>query len=90
MDPRFFRKYLDRLSEDGIPVITGDPNAPRTQPHPAAQGLTALRVLKNLSDIRSNDVEAGAQQELSNVLRSGDDASSKNVSFIERFFGRKP
>ena len=90
MDPRFFRKYLDQLSEDGIPVITGDPTAPRTQPHPAAQGLTALRVLKNLSDIRSNDVEAGAQQELSNVLRSGDDASSKNVSFIERFFGRKP
>lgn len=90
MDPRFFRKYLDQLYEDGIPVITGDPNAPRTQPHPAAQGLTALRVLKNLADIRSNDVEAGAQQELSNVLRSGDDASSKNVSFIERFFGRKP
>jgi hypothetical protein len=90
MDPRFFRKYLDQLSEDGIPVITGDPNAPQTQPHPAAQGLTALRVLKNLSNIRSNDIEAGAQQELSNVLRSGDDASSKNVSFIDRFFGRKP
>lgn len=90
MDPRFFRKYLDQLSEDGIPVLTGDPNAPQTQPHPAAQGLTALRVLKNLSDIRGKDIEAGAQQELSNVLRSGDDASSKNVSFIERFFGRKP
>ena len=90
MDPRFFRKYLDQLSEDGIPVITGDPNAPQTQPHPAAQGLTALRVLKNLSDIRGKDIEAGAQQELSNVLRSGDDASSKNVSFIDRFFGRKP
>jgi hypothetical protein len=90
MDPRFFRKYLDQLSEDGIPVITGDPNAPQTQPHPVAQGLTALRVLKNLGNIRSNDIEAGAQQELSNVLRSGDDASSKNVSFIDRFFGRKP
>jgi hypothetical protein len=90
MDPRFFRKYLDQLSEDGIPVITGDPNAPQTQPHPAAQGLTALRVLKNISDIRGKDIEAGAQQELSNVLRSGDDASSKNVSFIDRFFGRKP
>ena len=90
MDPRFFRQYLDRLDEDGIPVLTGDPNAPQTQPHPAAQGLTALRVLKNLSNIQGKDVEAGAQQELSNVLRSGDDASSKNVSFIERFFGRKP
>lgn len=90
MDPRFFRKYLDQLSEDGIPVLTGDPNAPQTQPHPAAQGLTALRVLKNLGNIRSNDIEAGAQQELSNVFRSGDDASSKNVSFIDRFFGRKP
>lgn len=90
MDPRFFRQYLDRLDEDGIPVLTGDPNAPQPQPHPAAQGLTALRVLKNISDIRGKDIEAGAQQELSNVLRSGDDASSKNVSFIDRFFGKKP
>ena len=89
MDPRFFRKYLDQLSEDRIPVITGDSNAPRTQPHPAAQGLTALRVLKNLSNIQSKDIEAGAQQELSNILRSGDDASSKNVSFIDRFFGNR-
>ena len=30
MDPRFFRQYLDRLDEDGIPVLTGDPNAPQT------------------------------------------------------------
>jgi hypothetical protein len=69
-----------------IPTIS-DPN-PREQPHPADQALGALRTIKRLAGIDKHDVENAVNQEITNVVRSPHDPSSKNVSIINRLFGR--
>jgi len=73
------------VDEDGIPTIS-DPN-PREQPHPADQALGALRTLRKLAGIDRGDIEGAVNQEVTNIVRSPQDPSSKNVSFINRFFG---
>jgi hypothetical protein len=69
-----------------IPTIS-DLN-PREQPHPADQALGALRTIKRLAGIDKHDVENAVNQEITNVVRSPHDPSSKNVSIINRLFGR--
>jgi hypothetical protein len=69
-----------------IPTITD--TGPREQPHPAAQALGALRVGTNLSKVDRYDVENAINQELMNIVRGGQDASSGNVSILNRLFGR--
>ena len=68
-----------------IPTITD--TGPREQPHPAAQTLDLVRGLKRLAGIDKYDVENAVNQEITNVVRSPQDASSKNVSIINRLFG---
>jgi hypothetical protein len=68
-----------------IPTITD--TGPREQPHPAAQALGLVRGLKKLAGIDKYDVENAVNQEITNVVRSPQDASSKNVSIINRLFG---
>jgi hypothetical protein len=68
-----------------IPTIS-DPN-PREQPHPADQAIGALRTIKKLAGIDRDDVQNAVNQEITNVVRSPQDASSKNVSIINRLFG---
>jgi hypothetical protein len=69
-----------------IPTIS-DPN-PREQPHPADQAIGALRTIKKLAGIDRDDVQNAVNQEITNVVRSPQDSSSKNVSIINRLFGR--
>jgi len=69
-----------------IPTITD--TGPREQPHPAAQALGALRVGTNLSKVDRYDVENAINQELMNIVRGGQDASSGNVGILNRLFGR--
>lgn len=68
-----------------IPTITD--TGPREEPHPAAQALGLVRGLKKLAGIDKYDVENAVNQEITNVVRSPQDASSKNVSIINRLFG---
>jgi hypothetical protein len=67
-----------------IPTITD--TAPKQEPHPAAQALGLVRGLKKLSGIDKSDVENAVNQEITNVVRSPNDPSSKNVSIINRLF----
>lgn len=76
----------DQPIDEEIPTIL-DPN-PKEHPHPADQALGAIRTLKKLSGIDRSDVENTINQELTNVIRSPQDPSSKNVSILNRLFGQ--
>ncbi len=80
-DPRFFRKYLDILGEEdeALPQVQPDPSIPTTEPHPLAKGLGFIRMLNNLKNIRASTVKNAISQGISNVARSSQDPSSKNV-----------
>jgi hypothetical protein len=80
------KRMMPEPVAEEIPTIT-DPNPPH-RPHPASQALGALRTIKRLSGIDKSDVENEINQEITNVVRSPHDPSSKNVSIINRLFGR--
>jgi hypothetical protein len=79
------KRMMPEPVAEQIPTIS-DPN-PREQPHPADQAIGALRTIKKLAGIDRDDVQNAVNQEITNVVRSPQDASSKNVSIINRLFG---
>jgi hypothetical protein len=86
-DSRFFRKYLDILDEQ-TPELQDNPGTTKKELHPIAKGIGMLRTFNNLKNLDSAAIKNTAAQELSNVLRSEQDPSSKNVSILHRLFGQ--
>jgi len=79
--------------KEQVPTISSqqdntETNKPMNPLELLGQGIGLYRLANNLGNINSDTVKQAATQELTNVLRSPTDPSSKNVSIINRLFGK--
>lgn len=84
-------KTRSMKEQDIVPELVPQHTEPQTNnPLSAiAKGVSLLRLANRYKDIDADTVKNAVGQEVSNIARSGQDASSKNVSIMNRLFGTK-
>lgn len=82
------RNMKEQVPTNSYQSDGNDSNKQNTPLEILGKGLSLYRLSNSLKNIDSNTVKNAASQELTNILRSEQDPSSKNVSILNRLFGK--